>query len=80
MIYYGKLAPTCDGCELVIGHVDGPFNTLGVRGAKRGCLAIGAVKQGISGGDTGIRRRFDNASAHHGKLGSSYDGCELVIG
>lgn len=31
---------------------------LGVRGVKRGCFAIGAVKQGISGSDTGIRRRF----------------------
>ena len=27
-------------------HVDGPFKGLGVRGAKRGCFAIGAVKQG----------------------------------
>ena len=47
-----------DGGKLVIGHVDGPFKDLGVRGAKRGCFAIGAVEQGISGSDTGIRRRF----------------------
>jgi hypothetical protein len=38
--------------------MDGPFKGLVVRGAKRGCFAIGAVKQGISGSDTGIRRRF----------------------
>ena len=36
----------------------GRFKGLVVRGAKRGCFAIGAVKQSISGSDTGIRRRF----------------------
>ena len=34
------------------------FKGLGVRGAKRRCFAIGAIKQGISGSDTGIRWRF----------------------
>ena len=55
--YYRKLG-TCDGSKLIVGHVDGLFKGLGVRSAERGCFAIGAVEQGISGSDTCIRRRF----------------------
>ena len=58
LLNYGKPGLGHDGSKLIVGHVDGPFKGLGVRGAKRGCFAIGAVKQGISGSDTGIRRRF----------------------
>jgi hypothetical protein len=36
--------------------VDGPFKGLGVRGAKRGCFAIGAIEQGNGCGNASAWR------------------------
>ena len=60
---------SCDGSKLIVSHVDGPFKGLGVRGAKRGCFAIGAVEQ---------RNGCRNASAWRAVLGDV--GKRLVAG
>jgi len=58
LLDYGQSGLGYDGCELIVGHIDGALERARIGGAKRGCFAIGAVKQDISGSDTGIRRRF----------------------
>ena len=46
LILQGKIGSTCDGSQLIVGHVDGTFKGLGFRGAKRGCFAIGDQRFG----------------------------------
>ena len=57
-LHHSQLGSSYNGCEFVVSHVNGSFEAASIASAELRWLAIGAVKQGISGSDTGIRRRF----------------------